>query len=144
MPPPIGSANGMRVHGACRVVLLVLVPVRAGQRCGPGVRVCAVLSVLLVVRTEGRGQGVCRAARPCPVPTHPTHPKPGHQLIHGRIVTKRGLIRLQIPRKAAHLHRGVRLRSITAFTTTAAGPQSATTIFNLIDAAAPFDVTIRR
>ena len=69
---------------------------------------------------------------------------PQTRTIHGRILTGRGLLRLQIPRAAARLHRGVRLRSVTAFTTTAATPQSATTIFNLIDASAPFDVTIRR
>jgi hypothetical protein len=69
---------------------------------------------------------------------------PQTQTIKGTVIAKRGLIRLQIPRSAEHLHRGVLLRSITAFTTTAATPQSATTIFNLIDAAAPFDVTIKR
>jgi hypothetical protein len=68
---------------------------------------------------------------------------PQTRTVVGHIVAKRGLIRLQIPRAAAHLHRGVRLRSVTAFTATADTPQSATTLFNLIDAAAPFDVTIR-
>ncbi len=63
--------------------------------------------------------------------------------IAGQIIAKRGLIRLRIPRAAAHLHRGVLLRSATAFTATADTPQSATTLFNLIDAAAPFDVTVR-
>jgi hypothetical protein len=62
----------------------------------------------------------------------------------GRLFRKRGILLMRIPRAAAHLHRGSRLRSVTGFTTTATSPQSATTIFNLIDAAAPFDVRVAR
>jgi hypothetical protein len=69
---------------------------------------------------------------------------PQSRKISGRILHKRGIIQLRIPRKAAHLHRGSFLRSVTAFDTTAATPQSATTIFNMIDGAAPFDVRVSR
>jgi hypothetical protein len=69
---------------------------------------------------------------------------PQNRKIGGRILAKRGIIQLRIPRRAAHLHRGSFLRSVTAFDTTAATPQSATTIFNMIDGVAPFDVRVSR
>jgi hypothetical protein len=64
--------------------------------------------------------------------------------IKGTIDHKRHVIQLQIPRKALHLHKGSKLISVTAFTATAATPQSATTIFNLIDATTPFDIRAAR
>jgi hypothetical protein len=64
--------------------------------------------------------------------------------IKGRVLHKRYVIKLFVPRKALHLHKIRRLISVTAFTATSATPQSATTIFNLIDATTPFDVHVRR
>jgi hypothetical protein len=51
-----------------------------------------------------------------------------------------GVITLHVPESAVGNPNGVRLYSVTAFTATAITPQSATTIFNLIDATTPFDV----
>ncbi len=60
--------------------------------------------------------------------------------IKGTVDHKHHTIQLQIPRAALHLHKGSKLISVTAFTATAATPQSATTLFNVIDATTPFDV----
>jgi hypothetical protein len=64
--------------------------------------------------------------------------------IKGKIFHKRHMIKLDVPRSALKLHRVRRLISVTAFTATSTTPQSATTIFNLIDATSPFDVHVRR
>ncbi|HEY8301857.1 MAG TPA: hypothetical protein VIG48_08155 [Jatrophihabitans sp.] len=69
---------------------------------------------------------------------------PQNRTITGRVLHKKGIIELRIPRRAAHLHRGSFLRSVTAFDATAATPQSATTVFNMIDAVTPFDVRVQR
>jgi hypothetical protein len=68
---------------------------------------------------------------------------PQTRKIKGKILRKHGVIRLLIPRKPLHLPHGGKLRSVTAFTTTAATPQSSTTLFNLIDATTPFDAHVR-
>jgi hypothetical protein len=69
---------------------------------------------------------------------------PQTRKIKGRVLHKRHLIKLFVPRKALRLHKIRRLISVTAFTATSTTPQSASTIFNLIDATSPFDVQVRR
>jgi hypothetical protein len=57
--------------------------------------------------------------------------------------TKTGVITIRVPRiDVGNPARGTVLLSVTAFTTTSTSPQSATTIFNQIDATTPFDHTM--
>lgn len=57
---------------------------------------------------------------------------------------KTGLITLRIPlADVGKPANGTRLYSITAFSATSSTPQSATTVFNLIDATPPFELVIR-
>ena len=56
---------------------------------------------------------------------------------------KTGVIGLHVPlADVGNPPNGTRLLSATAFTATSTSPQSATTLFNLIDAATPFDLVI--
>jgi hypothetical protein len=57
---------------------------------------------------------------------------------------KTGVITIRIPlADVGNPKAGTRLYSVTAFSATSTSPQSATTLFNLIDATTPFDHTIR-
>lgn len=56
---------------------------------------------------------------------------------------KTGVITFRVPLKdVGNPRNGTRLYSVTAFTTTAASPQSANTLFNQIDATPPFELVI--
>jgi hypothetical protein len=63
--------------------------------------------------------------------------------IKGSIDKATGVITLTIPTTLIGMHDGSQLTSVTAFTTTAATAQSATTLFNLIDSTPPFDFTVK-
>jgi hypothetical protein len=86
-------------------------------------------------------------------------PPPGNQAEHTKYITypqttplsasqasydaKAGTITMKIPRAdVGNPADGTTLYSVTAFTATSNTPQSETTIFNLIDATPPFDLTV--
>jgi hypothetical protein len=68
---------------------------------------------------------------------------PQTNTINGSINKATGVIKLTIPTQLIGMHDGSQLTSVTAFTATSAAPQSATTLFNLIDATPPFDFTVK-
>jgi hypothetical protein len=68
---------------------------------------------------------------------------PQTRRVSGSVDAATGTITLQIPRSdVGNPSDGTPLYTVTAFTATASSPQSAGTIFNLIDAATPFDLVL--
>jgi hypothetical protein len=68
---------------------------------------------------------------------------PQTHAVPGTIDTRTGTITLHVPLSdVGNPPAGTRLYSATAFTATSATPQSATTLFNLIDATSPFELII--